>query len=152
MGAATRETESQGHSGSCRDKTQKALLSARSLPAPNSCPPSTGTFTALPPPTTFACLTLSYQPQLPLDATRQSGAPQQGHNSTPAARAPRGCMAVPGLTQLHYITLCDKESNASMKRKGRQRGDNTKRFQVGRTSASDSLLYLPANHCVIFPS
>lgn len=38
-----------------------------------------------------------------------------------------------------------------MKRKGRQWGDKTKQFQVGRTSVSDSLLCLPANHCVIFP-
>lgn len=104
-----------------------------------------------PPPPAFACLTPSYQPQLPLVATRQSGAPQQGHNSTPAARAPRGCVAVPGLSQLRDITVCDKESNAGMKKKGRQRGDNTKQFQVGRTSVSDSLRYLPAHHCVIFP-
>lgn len=153
MSAATRETESQGHSGSCQDKTRKALLSARSslfLPTQQHwdlhCPAQPA-----PPPPAFACLTPSYQPQLPLVATRQSGAPQQGHNSTPAPCAPHGCVAVPGLSQLRDITVCDKESNAGMKKKGRQRGDNTKQFQVGRTSVSDSLRYLPANHCVICP-
>lgn len=49
MSAAARETESQGHSGSCRDMTRKALPLARSLSVPATCPPSsTGTFTGLP--------------------------------------------------------------------------------------------------------
>lgn len=102
----------------------------------------------IPPLTPFTCLTPSYQPQLPL-ATQQSGAPQQGHRST--AACVHSCVAVPGLSQLHYVTVCDKESSASMKRKGRQRGDNTEQLQVGCASDSDSLLYFPADHCVISP-
>lgn len=147
MSAATRETESQGHSGSCRDKTRKALLLARSLPVPTSCPPSsTETFTALP--NLCHLLLQSHASLPPTDATCSW---ELRSKDTTARLLPALRAAVPGLSQLHCVTVCDKESNTSMKRKGRQRGDNAKPFQVGRTSVSDSLLYLPANHCVIFP-
>lgn len=153
MSATTRETEWQGHSGCCWDETRKALLSARSLPASFFVPTQQHwdlrrSAQPVPPPTAFACLAPSALPQLPLGATRPSGAPRRGQCSTPAALLR---VAVPGLTQLHQLTVCDEESDASTRRKGRQRGDNAEQFQVGRTSVSDSLLYLPANHCVIFP-